>query len=184
MEEHVVLVDENNNILGTVPKAAVHSQNTPLHRAFSCFIFNPQGELLLQQRSHRKKTWPLIWSNSVCGHPFLNEDNKEAVNRRLGDELGMSKLKLFEILPNYRYRAERDGVVENEICPVYVGFSNENPKINPDEVEATKWIDWQKFIDETQNNPDNWSPWCVEETALLNDNEEFNKLYQTREKYL
>lgn len=76
MEEHVVLVNENNEVLGTAPKATVHTNNTPLHKAFSCFIFNSQGQLLLQQRSHIKNL-ALVWSNSVCGHPSLNEDNKK-----------------------------------------------------------------------------------------------------------
>lgn len=178
MEEHVVLVNENNEVLGTAPKATVHTNNTPLHKAFSCFIFNSQGQLLLQQRSHIKKTWPLVWSNSVCGHPSLNEDNKKAVLRRLKDELGLKEIKIYEVLPNYRYRAEKDGIVENEICPVFIGFSDQKPKINPNEVESTRWIDWQKFVKETKEKPQNWSPWCVEETQLLNQNDLFNKLYK------
>jgi len=66
-QEYVVLVDEHNNVLGTTPKATVHGEDTPLHRAFSAFIFNSKGELLLQQRSLAKKTWPGVWSNSFKG---------------------------------------------------------------------------------------------------------------------
>ena len=88
-EEHVVLVDENNVVLGTTPKATVHTDNTPLHRGFSVFLFNDKNELLLQQRSHLKKTWPLAWSNSCCGHPALNESNEDAVKRRVQFELGI-----------------------------------------------------------------------------------------------
>lgn len=98
--------------------------------------------------------------------------------RRLKDELGLKEIKIYEVLPNYRYRAEKDGIVENEICPVFIGFSDQKPKINPNEVESTRWIDWQKFVKETKEKPQNWSPWCVEETQLLNQNDLFNKLYK------
>lgn len=181
-QEHVVLVDDHNNVLGTAPKAEVHTGDTPLHRAFSCFLFNNRGQLLLQQRSHIKKTWPLVWSNSVCGHPALHEDNKDAVLRRMKDELCLDTVELFDGLPDYRYRAEKDGIVENEICPVYVGFTNQEPTPNPEEVEATKWVDWQEFVTETTNHPDDWSPWCVEETQLLHKSEAFTKLFEQHKK--
>ena len=145
-QEHIVLVDKQNNVLGTAPKLATHNKNTPLHRAFSLFLFNSRGELLLQQRSSLKKTWPLVWSNSVCGHPMLNESNLEAVKRRLKFELGINIENVHETLPDFSYRAEKDGIVENELCPVFVGFTDQEPAINKGEVENVRWISWQNFL--------------------------------------
>lgn len=168
-EEVVVLVDKDNNVLGTMPKSEVHGKDTPLHRGFSCFLFNTEGKLLLQQRSHKKKTWPLVWSNSVCGHPALYESNVEAARRRLDVELGMKATHIEEVAP-YRYTFVREGVMENEICPILVGFTEEEPKPNPEEVEATRWVDWSSFIEETKKPGGGYSEWCIEETAILAKN--------------
>lgn len=173
MEEYIVLVDENNNVLGTAPKLASHHGNTPLHRAFSVFLFNEQGELLLQQRSHVKKTWPLVWSNSCCGHPTLEETPEQAAHRRLQFELGIRNAQLFMMLPTYRYRCEKDGIVENEICPVLVGKTTEQPVCDPDEVESTRWVAWNEWVKEIKSHPKVYSYWCVEETNLLNAKKEF-----------
>jgi len=178
MTEHVVLVDSENRVLGTAPKATVHTGNTPLHRAFSLFIFNSRGELLLQQRSQIKKTWPLVWSNSCCGHPALDETNEAAVRRRAQQELGLELREIFEVLPEYRYRAEQDGIQENEICPVFISFTDEPPKINPDEIEEIRWIPWANFVSEIKENPGTYSPWCEEETLLLYHNRTLHDLFQ------
>ena len=148
-------------------KLTAHSENTPLHRAFSFFLFNSKKELLIQQRSHKKKTWPLVWTNSVCGHPKLYERPIAAARRRLQFELGVINASISMALPDYRYRAEKDGIVENEICPVLVGFSEDVVHPNPDEVEAVKWIAWEKWVEEITKHPKEYSPWCVEETQLL-----------------
>jgi isopentenyl-diphosphate delta-isomerase len=174
--EYVVLVDEQNQVLGLTPKATVHGVNTPLHRAFSAFIFNSKGQLLLQQRAMSKKTWPGIWSNSCCGHPTLEETNIEAADRRLKFELGLDVPGLVEIAP-YRYCFSRFGVMENEICPIVVGFSSILPQPNSDEVESFKYIDWQDFLTDIKTNPQNWSEWCVEEAQILEQNQQFNSLY-------
>ena len=101
--EHVVLVDEENTVIGIMPKSDVHQKETPLHRAFSSFIFRvSDGKFLLQQRSSQKKTWPLMWSNSCCGHPAFNESNISAAYRRLDAELGLRPMFLEEVAP-YRY---------------------------------------------------------------------------------
>ena len=167
MKDYIVLVNSKNKSLGTMPKLKAHSKNTPLHRGFSLFLFNSKKELLLQQRSHKKKTWPLEWSNSVCGHPKLKESPIDAAKRRLSFELGINNAEIYMALADYRYKVEKDGIVENEICPVMIGFTNESPKINPNEVEAIRWISWKKWLLEVKNNPGNYSPWCVEETKLL-----------------
>lgn len=181
-QDYIVLVNIQNEVLGTAPKLATHHENTPLHRGFSVFVFNSEGQLLLQQRSHRKKTWPLVWSNSVCGHPMLDESNPDAAKRRLQFELGLDLDDVQVILPDFSYRAEMNGIIENELCPVMVAFTDEEPKPNSDEVEAIEWLDWQEFIDDVKNNPGKYSMWCERETKLLEKNEEFKRLYRKNRK--
>jgi len=165
--ELVVLVDENNNEIGTAPKDTVHTKNTPLHRAFSLFFFNSKKELLLTRRADTKKTFPGVWTNSVCGHPGPGEKVIEAAKRRLYDELGITGVEVKEVSP-YRYRfADKNGIVENEICPILVAFSDANPKVNPEEVDEWEWMDWKEFLAEIQNNPDKYSPWSINEAAIL-----------------
>ncbi len=168
MEELVVLVDELNQEIGTLPKAEIHSDHTPLHRAFSVFLFNDQNEVLLQQRSVLKKTWPLMWSNSCCGHPLPGEKTEDAIRRRVQFELGISKIEgLHEVLPDFRYRAERGGIVENEICPVWVGNTTQNPLLNSAEVEAYRWWDWNAFVSEIEQFPERYSEWAGWEVKEL-----------------
>ncbi len=182
MEELVVLVDEYNNEIGTMDKLAAHNSNTPLHRGFSIFLFNSKGELLLQQRALTKKTWPGVWSNSCCGHPGPGETTEQAIDRRLWYELGLSDIQYELILPDYRYRVERSGIVENEICPVYAGLTDKIPKTNPQEVEAIKYIPWAEFLKIIQNNSSKYSEWSVEEAQLLDQftrSKQFEKLLRT-----
>lgn len=173
MYDYVVLVNEQNESLGTMPKLEAHNKNTPLHRGFSVFLFNENGKLLLQQRSKGKKTWPGVWSNSVCGHPKINESSIEAAKRHLAHELGIKHAEISVVLPNYRYRFEKDGVVENEICPVMTGVTKNKPKPNPEEVEAIQWVTWNKWLSEVQKNSENYSPWAVEETQILSKSKLF-----------
>lgn len=149
-----------------MPKAEVHGERTPLHRGFSFFLFNLEGKLLLQQRSSTKKTWPLAWSNSCCGHPGLGETVEDAIRRRLKDELGIGTVEFHMSLP-YRYQFSKDGVMENEICPVFVGSTEEKPTIDPNEVEAIRWVGWKEFLKEIEEDVDVYSPWCKEEARLL-----------------
>jgi isopentenyl-diphosphate delta-isomerase len=112
-QELVVLVEEQNRTLGTMAKADVHQTRTPQHRGFSCFVFRlGSGQLLLQQRSGKKQTWPLVWSNSCCGHPGPCESSVDATRRRLRYELGLDPILLEEVSP-YRYCFSRDGVMES-----------------------------------------------------------------------
>jgi isopentenyl-diphosphate delta-isomerase len=179
-EEYVVLVDETNQVIGTTSKSEVHHLETPRHRGFSSFIFNSKGELLLQQRSKTKKTWPLVWSNTCCGHPKLEEPGVEAADRRLRYELGLEVNNLEEIVPDYKYCFTRYGVTENEFCPVIVGFSDQHPEINPDEVEAVKWIKWEDFLRNIRQNPQDWSEWCIEEAELLEKSPRFKELFEEK----
>lgn len=177
-QDYVVLVNRRNKVLSTAPKLDAHNKNTPLHRGFSLFLFNRSGKLLLQKRSDKKKTWPLVWSNSCCGHPFLGESNVDAAKRRLDYELGISDVDIYEIIYDFRYKVELNGIVENEICPILVGFSDQKPTINKDEVNKIAWIAWDKFIKEVKKNPDGYSPWCVLEVEQLKNNKKFLSFYK------
>lgn len=176
-DDHVVLVDNQNKVLGTAPKLITHNGNTPLHRGFSVFLFNLNGELLLQQRSHTKKTFPLVWSNSVCGHPSLNESNIDAAKRKLLQELGIGEVEVFEVIIDYKYKAKMSNIYENEICPILVCFTNKKPTINKDEVENIRWIKWQNFLKEIEDENNIYSLWSKEEAKLLSKNKEFQELY-------
>lgn len=181
-DELVILVDDGNREIGTCSKAVVHTGNTPLHRAFSVFVFNHNGELLLQQRAGSKKTWPLVWSNSCCGHPQPGETSNAAVRRRLREELQLTPAEIHEVLPNYRYRAEHLGVVENEICPVYVCWTKQVPVPQAEEVEAVSHVDWINFLKALKDPSDHryadFSPWCREEAILLDQSPLFRKLWE------
>jgi isopentenyl-diphosphate delta-isomerase len=173
--EYVVLVNEQNKVLGLTNKATVHGLKTPLHRAFSLFIFDRQKRLLLQQRSGLKKTWPLVWSNSCCGHPALHESNIAAARRRCRSELGIDPDTVIEIAP-YRYCFSHKGVMENEICPILVARFDGEVKANTDEVEASQWLPWDEWLSRITNNPEGFSPWCVEETLILSRLDFFSRL--------
>jgi len=176
--DHVILVDNQNKVLGAADKLETHNANTPLHRGFSVFLFNKKGDLLLQQRSHTKKTFPLMWSNSCCGHPMLNESIKDAAKRRLSYELGIKGVEIFEIIPDYRYKVSMNGIYENEICPILVSFTNKKPMINKDEVENIRWASWQDFLNEIGEQSGTYSVWCEEEAKLLENNKEFLSLWR------
>ncbi len=177
-DDMIVIVDENNTPIATAPKLAAHNADTQRHRAFSVFLLNKKGELLLQQRALTKKTWPGVWSNSCCGHVMLHETVENAARRRLKYELGLTAQKLEVILPDFGYRAEKDGVVENEICPVLVGLSNSEPKANADEVNDIRWVNWKEFIGEVSDPANGYSPWAVEEVKLLERDHRFKEIFE------
>lgn len=179
-DEVVVLVDEYDQIIGTALKSEVHNSTTSLHRGFSVFLFNRKGELLLQRRALTKKTWPGIWSNSCCGHPMPNEKTEDSAARRLEFELGLTGIDLTIAIPDFRYRAEKDGVVENEICPVLIGFTDAFPVPNPVEVADVKWIDWQACVLSLEDPESEISPWAAQEARLLAESIEFREHFAAR----
>jgi len=168
-EELVVLVDDDGTAIGTLPKPLVHHGETPLHRAFSAYLFDAAGRLLVTRRAEDKATFPGMWTNSVCGHPGPGEDDGAAIARRARDELGLGVAELRPALPGYRYRAEFRGVVENEVCPVYVGRFTGAPVPDPTEVADWALLDWSAFRARQDGEGDAWSPWCREQTRLLED---------------
>jgi isopentenyl-diphosphate delta-isomerase len=132
-KEKVILVDPLDNELGTMEKMEAHRKGK-LHRAFSIFIFNSKGEILLQKRNSEKYHSGGLWSNTCCSHPRLGESTLNAANRRLKEEMGM-KANLENIF-SFQYKAELDqDLIEHELDHVFIGYSDDMPKINPEEVE-------------------------------------------------
>ncbi|MGM1060583.1 isopentenyl-diphosphate Delta-isomerase [Saccharothrix sp. Mg75] len=166
--EQVVLLDESGAGIGVADKVSVHHASTPLHLAFSSYLFDPAGRLLLTRRALHKKTWPGVWTNSCCGHPAPGEPMLPAVTRRLSDELGLTGVTLDLVLPAFRYRAEMEnGVVENEMCPVFRGLLTGEPSPNPDEVDAVEWVPWAEFAPAVLAGARPVSPWCVLQVKAL-----------------
>jgi isopentenyl-diphosphate Delta-isomerase len=167
-EELVVLLDDEGRATGTAAKRTVHHRATPLHLAFSCYVFDERGSLLVTRRALGKPTWPGVWTNSVCGHPFPGEPLADAVRRRGLDELGVHLVDVRLVLPTFRYRAEMpDGVVENEMCPVFTAVTAGPVRAEPSEVDDFAWVDWADFRRSVLDGGRAVSPWCVEQVRLL-----------------
>jgi isopentenyl-diphosphate delta-isomerase len=166
--EEVVLVDEEGRAQGVMEKSAVHHANTPLHLAFSCYLLNNEDHLLLTRRALGKKTWPGVWTNSCCGHPYPGERLERSVQRRLREELGVGAADIALILPTFRYRARMDnGLLENELCPVFRAYTDARPAPDPAEVADTRWIAWSAFSEEVARGERAVSPWCRLQVAQL-----------------
>lgn len=166
--EQVVLLTESGQRNGVQDKAEVHHRETPLHLAFSCYVFNARDELLLTRRALSKKTWPGAWTNTCCGHPSPGEPIEDAVRRRLRQELGVEIGRLTLILPRFRYRAEMgNGVVENEMCPVYRAYTDAEPLPDAAEVDDYEWVGWRELADGVADGSRRLSPWCVEQLGEL-----------------
>lgn len=169
--EQVVLCDQNGHPTGTAEKFSSHHANTPLHLAFSCYVFNSEGKFLVTQRAHSKKVWPGIWTNSVCGHPAPDEDMIDAIKRRLDQELGMTAQDFQLLVPEYIYKTPTfKGVIEHEYCPIYVARAASEVKPNPEEVENYKWMSWGKYVAAAEADKiDEWSWWCKDQLKQLKD---------------
>jgi isopentenyl-diphosphate Delta-isomerase len=166
--ESVILVDETGFARGTAAKAAVHHARTPLHLAFSCYLFDDAGRFLLTRRAESKSTWPGVWTNTCCGHPLPGEPAADSVRRRLRQELGIATAELVLVLPRFRYQARMaNGVVENEICPVYAAYSDAPPAPDPAEVAEIAWVDWDQFCDAVRAGRQPVSPWCALQVTEL-----------------
>lgn len=120
IQEHVILVNDQGEVIGTQEKYAAHTSHTPLHLAFSTWLFNDQGECLVTRRALSKKAWPGVWTNSVCGHPQTGESTEHALIRRCRYEIGAEIAHLTPVAVDFRYcETDPSGIVENEICPVF-----------------------------------------------------------------
>jgi len=164
MEEQVILVDHQDVPQGQMDKLEAHEKGL-LHRAFSVFIFNDRGELLLQQRALSKYHSGGLWTNTCCSHPRMGEGNMQAAKRRLKEEMGMDCE--ISYLFKFTYKAVfEDGLTEHEIDHVFFGLSNELPVINHDEVEHFKYMDLDELAQDISINPKAYTPWlriCLNE---------------------
>ncbi|WP_018656742.1 isopentenyl-diphosphate Delta-isomerase [Actinomadura flavalba] len=165
--EEIVLLNAADEAIGTAPKVASHHAETPYHLAFSSYVVDPRGQVLITRRALAKRTFPGVWTGSCCGHPGPGEGLRDAVERRLRDELGVSVDTVTPVLPAFRYRAvAADGTVEFERCPV-VRATTSRPDlvVNPDEVEDAQWWPWERCV-ELVDRPEA-SPWYRLQMAEL-----------------
>lgn len=167
-EELLILVNAQDESTGFLSKAECHDGAGVLHRAFSLFLFNKNGELLLQQRSAEKRLWPLFWSNSCCSHPRKGESLELAAQRRLSEELNAAAE--LEFVYKFSYQAEFGSVgSENEMCSVFFGRLDSNVIANDSEIAATRFISAQDLSAELAKNPQSFTPWLRMEWQHLNE---------------
>jgi isopentenyl-diphosphate Delta-isomerase len=178
--EQIIFVDESGVPTGEVgSKLASHTADTKLHLAFSCYILRrSDNRFLLTERALVKKVWPGVWTNSVCGHPGPGEKIEDAVLRRAKYELGIERLEgLRCVVPKYIYKTPPyNGIIEHEFCPIFVAYASDEPKPNPDEVEAYEWIEWPAYARMLKTEPDKMSYWCKDQYKILESLEPFASL--------
>lgn len=157
IEENVILVNERDEPIGLMPKMEAH-EKAVLHRAFSVFVLNSKNEIMLQQRAHHKYHSPLLWTNTCCSHQREGETNIQAGSRRLFEEMGFNT-ELKELF-HFIYKAPFDnGLTEHELDHVMIGYYNDAPHINTEEVEDWKWMPIEAVKSDIQNNPDLYTIW-------------------------
>ena len=164
----LILVDEDDQPLGTLDKASCHDGEGRLHRAFSAFVFDRDGRLLLQQRAAGKRLWPGYWSNSCCSHPRSGETLDDAARRRVREELGLDCE--LDSLFSFVYHARFGELgAEHEHCTVYVGRSAGTPAVNEHEISAWRWIEPTTLDAELADDPQGrrFTPWFQIEWARL-----------------
>ncbi|TRX15910.1 isopentenyl-diphosphate Delta-isomerase [Flavobacterium franklandianum] len=156
-EENVILVNQNDEQIGLMPKMEAH-EKAVLHRAFSVFVLNDKNEIMLQQRASQKYHSPLLWTNTCCSHQRDGETNIQAGSRRLFEEMGF-ETGLKELF-HFIYKAPFDnGLTEHELDHVMIGYYNGDPKINPDEVEGWKWMSIEDVAKDIQLHPEIFTVW-------------------------
>ena len=157
IEENVILVNERDEPIGLMPKMEAH-EKAVLHRAFSVFVLNSKNEIMLQQRAHHKYHSPLLWTNTCCSHQREGETNIQAGSRRLFEGRGFNT-ELKELF-HFIYKAPFDnGLTEHELDHVMIGYYNDAPNINTEEVEDWKWMPIEAVKSDIQNNPDLYTIW-------------------------
>ncbi len=157
MKEFVILVDEKDNELGSMEKLEAHKKGL-LHRAFSIFIFNDEGELLLQQRALTKYHSAGLWTNTCCSHPKPGEDLLSAANRRLIEEMGFSTS--LSIKTSFIYKVEfENNLFEHEFDYILIGNYNKQPQVNKSEVKNYKWLKLDEIKILIKNKPNDFTSW-------------------------
>lgn len=166
--EELILVDDDDNEIGHRSKADCHDGQGIRHRAFSLFLFNDSGELLLQQRSAEKRLWPGYWSNTCCSHPRRGESLPIATKRRLDDELNISAT--LEYVYRFCYQAEfGEAGAENESCHVFLGRVEGQVRPNEREIESTRYITARDLDLELTDDPERFTPWFIKEWRTLRE---------------
>lgn len=156
-EENVILVNERDEPIGTMPKLEAH-QKAVLHRAFSIFILNQKGEIMLQQRAAHKYHSPLLWTNTCCSHQREGESNIAAGNRRLFEEMGIAT-ELSELF-SFIYKAPFDnGLTEHELDHVMIGRYDSAPNLNLDEAADWKWMAIADVQRDLTEHPEKYTVW-------------------------
>jgi len=169
--EDLILVDANDKETGFLSKARAHDGQGVLHRAFSVFLFNEKGELLLQQRAASKRLWPGCWSNSCCSHPRRGETMRVATRRRLRDELNIDVE--LEYVYKFIYQAEfGEFGSEHELCHVYLGRVDGDVHANDHEIESTRFLSAAELEREFDGESGNFTPWFKMEWQSLKANYE------------
>ncbi|MGI9271139.1 MAG: isopentenyl-diphosphate Delta-isomerase [Woeseiaceae bacterium] len=164
--EELILVDEDDQEIGFLSKEECHNGRGQLHRAFSVFLFNASGQLLLQQRSDSKRLWPGFWSNTCCSHPRRGESMSVATRRRLRDELNIEVS--MEFIYKFSYTAEFGSTgSENELCHVYLGLVDEAVAPNEHEISATRYLSAELLAHEFKESPEHFTPWFKMEWLTL-----------------
>ncbi|MCF8294405.1 MAG: isopentenyl-diphosphate Delta-isomerase [Chitinophagaceae bacterium] len=167
MKDAVILVNEQDEQIGLMPKLEAHEKGL-LHRAFSVFLFNTQGQLLLQQRAFGKYHSEGLWSNTCCSHPMPEEEIQSSAHRRLMEEMGLKTELHF--LYSFLYKASLDkGLTEHEIDHIFVGTTDELPNINTDEVAAWKYISIDELLTDIQLHPELYTIWFKMEVKNVLD---------------
>jgi isopentenyl-diphosphate delta-isomerase len=171
-EELIVLVDDDGKPIGTAPKLPTHHANTPLHLAFSVYIFDDAGRFLVTQRSNGKKVWGGVWTNSCCGHPLPEESFEQAIKRRCHFELGLKVSEIVNIVPRYVYKTPPyRGIIEHEFCPIFVARAVSAITPNPDEVESYQWVDWKQYQEAlNEDMGDVYSWWSKDQLQYIQNN--------------
>jgi isopentenyl-diphosphate delta-isomerase len=157
-QEQLLVVDEADLIIGHASKQECHQGEGLLHRAFSVYLFDPKGRLLLQQRSEHKPLWPLFWSNSCCSHPRQGEELEEATVRRTHEELGVQSQ--LHYIDKFQYQACFEGVgSEREICSLFAGTMAKVGRVDPAEVADHQFLEPGQLDQELQRHPEHYTPW-------------------------
>lgn len=165
---HVTLLDDEGVVIGTASKPLVHTRDTPLHLAFSCHLFDGSGHVLVTRRALGKQTWAGVWTNSFCGHPRPEENLEDAVRRHAVADLGVGVTALRKVIPSYQYRAvDANGLVEDEIRPVFIAVIDGDLSPDPTEVLDWAWSEPDLLVAAVMAAPYAFSPWMREQLALL-----------------
>jgi len=158
-DEPLILVDDLDNDVGHLDKWRCHAGAGVLHRAFSVFVFDARGRILLQRRSAQKPLWPLFWSNSCCSHPRRGESMLRAVVRRLHEELGLNGVRP-EFLYKFQYHAAYENIgSEHELCSVFFATADQIPQANPAEIDDLMWVTPEQLDRLIDDETQRLTPW-------------------------